>query len=183
MFESIRPSLSVQEYLALEKTAEERHEYVDGYLYAMAGASQRHSRIAGNIFANVWQSALGKNCRVHQNDMRLRVGKTAFYYPDVMVVCNKEEPDPYFETEPCILVEVLSPSTTHIDVREKLREYKRLSSLGTYLIIDPDSLFVRHFWRDNEGVWQQEDITGSGDISLSCLESTLSLTQVYRNVF
>ena len=183
MFESIQPSLSVQEYLDLEKSSKERHENIGGHLYAIAEASQRHSRITGNIFTALWALSNGLGCRIFQNGMRLRIGEATFYYPDVMVVCEQEEPDPYFEVNPCILIEVLSPSTKTVDLREKMLEYKRLPSLHTYLIIDPESLFVRHLWRDEEGVWQQEGITGSGDLPLPYLNATLSLSQIYRNVF
>ncbi|CAN5795451.1 Uma2 family endonuclease [soil metagenome] len=183
MIKPLQSVLSPEDYLEMEKSSEERHEFLSGYMYAMAGASQRHSRIVGNIFATLWQTALNKSCRVHQADMKLRVETSAFYYPDVMVVCDKEEPDPYFETEPCILVEVLSPSTKHIDVREKMLEYKRLPSLQTYLIVDLDSLFVRHLWRDDAGEWQQQDTTGSGTLDMPCLGATLKLSQIYRGVF
>ena len=183
MIKSLQAALSAENYLELEESSEERHEFLGGYLYAMAGGSQKHSRIVGNIFATLWQKAVDKNCRIHQEGMKLRVEASAFYYPDVMVVCGKEEPDPYFETEPCILVEVLSPSTKHIDVREKMLEYKRLPNLQTYLIVDPDSLFVRHLWRDAEGDWQQQDVTGSGDLDMPCLGTSLKLSQIYRGVF
>ena len=78
---------------------------------------------------------------------------------------------------------MLSPSTKSIDVREKMLEYKRLPSLQSYLIIDAESLMVRHCWHDEKGEWQQEDITSSGDIALPCLDTVLSLAQIYRNVF
>jgi Uma2 family endonuclease len=156
----------------------------------MAGASQRHSRITGNIHAYFWQMAQNKGCRVHQEGMKLYVGQQgksdaeqAFYYPDVMVVCDKPVPNDYYETEPCILVEVLSPSTASIDLREKRLEYTRLPSLRTYLIVDQDTLFVRHCWRDEKGHWQQQDLTGDGDIALPCLGGQISLPQVYRGVF
>lgn len=182
MFESVRPDLSVQAYLDSEKSSKERREYLGGYLYAMAGGTGRHNRISLNVAAT-FLGASSSGCRVYQEGMKLRIGEAIFYYPDVMVVCGKEQPDPYFETEPCVLVEVLSPSTKQTDLREKMLEYKRLPSLETYLIVDPDSLFIRHFWCDDGGAWQQQDITGSGDIVLPCLESTLTLSQVYQNVF
>ena len=182
MIRPLQSVLSADEYLELEKSSEKRHEYVEGRLYAMAGGSGRHNRVSLNIAAAFLAVASSK-CRVYQEGMKLQVGETVFYYPDVMVVCDKEEPDPYFETEPCILVEVVSPSTKHIDVREKMLEYKRLPSLQTYLIVDPDSLFVRHLWRDAEGDWQQQDVTGSGDLDMPCLGTSLKLSQIYRGVF
>lgn len=183
-------TISTEEYLEGELSSQVRHEYVGGQVYAMAGGSSRHNRVAGNIYVHFWQLAQGKPCRVYQEGMKLHIGVDAgsdaeklFYYPDVMVVCNKPEPDPYYETEPCILVEVLSPATAAIDLREKRLQYSRLPSLQTYLIVDPESYFVRHFWRNAEGAWQHQDLAGDGEIPLPCLDAMLTLPQVYRGVF
>ena len=185
MLEPFLPVLSVEEYLTSEQASDVRHEYVNGYVYALAGVGQKHSRVAGNIHARLWGLAQNRPCRVHQSDMKLYVeaGGTLFYYPDVMVVCNKPEPDPYFETEPCVLVEVLSPSTRSTDLREKLNAYKSLPSVQTYLIVETERLVVRHISRSADGRWHQEDLTGDGDILLPCLDGTLSLPQIYRGVF
>ncbi len=115
--------------------------------------------------------------------MKLRTEDNVFYYPDVMAVCNKPEPDPFFETEPCILVEVLLPSTKNTDLREKLTAYKSLPSVQTYLIVEAERLAVRRFWVDETRRWKQEDLTGDGDIPLPCLGGELSLPQIYRDVF
>lgn len=183
MLELDLPTMSVEEYLACEQKSSIRHEYVNGYSYAFAGASQSHSRIAGNIFAAFWTLAQGKPCRVHQNDMKLRTEDSVFYYPDVMAICNKPEPDPFFETDPCVLVEVLSPSTKNTDLREKLTAYKSLPSVQTYLIVEAERLAVRRFWVDETRRWNQEDLTGDGDIPLPCLGGVLTLPQIYRGVF
>ena len=185
MLELSFPTMSVEEYLACERNGDVRHEYVNGYTYALAGASQRHSRISLNIAVHLWGLAQGKPCRVHQSDMKLRIKAegSLFYYPDVMVVCDKPEPDPFFETEPCVLVEVLSPSTKSTDLREKLTAYKGLPSVQTYLIVEAERLVVRRFWKETNGHWQQEDLTGDGDIALPCLDGVLTLPQIYRGVF
>ena len=116
--------MAVTEYLESEIGSAVRREYVGGQVYAMAGSSPRYSRIAGNIHAHFWQLAQNRPCRVRQEAVKLRIGtdedpEVAFYYPDVMVVCDKTPPHEYCETEPCILVEVLSPSTVNTDLREK----------------------------------------------------------------
>jgi len=187
----VRPveTVSVKKYLESELSSPSRHEFVGGQVYAMAGGSGRHNRVALGIAA--YLLGLNRtNCRVYQEGMKLHIGQDAandaeklVYYPDVMVVCNKLEPDPYFETEPCILVEVLSPSTLAIDLREKRLEYSRLPSLQTYLIVDPETYFVRHFWRDSKGAWQHQDLAGDGEIPLPCLDAVLTLPQIYRGVF
>lgn len=181
MLRAVPKPMSPEEYLEWEAKQEVRHEYVEGYVYAMAGASNRHNRVCLNIAAFCLAHA-GDGCRVYQENVKLRL-ENLFYYPDVMVVCGGEPPHTYYETDPCILVEVLSPSTALNDVREKVLEYRRIQSLRSYLIVDPESLFVRHFWRDEAGTWQQQDITGSGEIPLPCLGVSLSLAQIYRGIY
>lgn len=173
--------ISVEEYLAEEAKRTARAEYLGGQVYLMAGGTSQHNRISLNIAAHLLSIAPA-TCRVYQEGMKLRADQSTFYYPDVMVVCDKEQTNELYESQPCILVEVLSPSTQNIDLREKLLQYKRLPSLQTYLVVDPESYFVRHFWRAEEG-WQMENLTGSGEITLPCLGASLSLAQVYRNIF
>src|SRR6185503_7069483 len=111
--------LSIDEYFELEERSPIRHEYVDGEVYAMTGVTRRHSRIAGNVFAHAWAAARGGPCRVHVNDLKVRIGDI-IYYPDVMVACGAEPADARIEIAPCLLVEVLSPSTERVDRHEKL---------------------------------------------------------------
>jgi len=190
MVKPVAKPMSVAEYLSSEQASPVRREYVGGQVYAMAGGSSRHNRIAGNIHALCWQLAQDRPCRVYLEGMKLRVGREgsydteqAFYYPDVMVVCDKSLPDEYYETEPCILVEVLSPSSASVDLREKYLEYTRLPSLRTYLVVDSDTLFVRHWHRDEAGHWNHQDLTGDGNIPLPCLGGQITLPQIYRGVF
>jgi Uma2 family endonuclease len=182
MLEFQYPLLNIQEYLVLEETSEIRHEYVEGYIYAMAGGTNRHNRIALNIAAHFLSLASGR-CRVYQEGMKLHLSEKVFYYLDVMVICEKSEPHPLYETEPCILIEVLSPSTKDIDVREKLLNYTSLPSMQMYLLVDAERLAVRHMWRDTVGHCQQQELAGDGEITLPCLNGVLTLAQIYRNVF
>ena len=96
--------LGVEESLALELASPARHEYVDGYVYAMSGPSRRHSRIAMNVGARLWAAARGGPCRVHQTEIKLRIGRN-YYYPDGMVACGPEPDDPYVEDAPCLVVD------------------------------------------------------------------------------
>lgn len=181
----IKPSaqlMTIEEYLRTEPEREVRHEYVHGHIYAMAGGSSIHNRICANIVHLLvgLNLAHGK-CRVYPSDMKLRVGDEKVYYPDAMVVCQGELPNEFYETEPCLLVEVLSPSTKDIDRREKADVYRSLHSLQTYLIVDSESRTVRHYWRE-AGEWRVMDYVQQGDILLPCLEGSVSLEQIYRGV-
>jgi len=120
---------------------EARREYAGGQAYVMTGSSLRRNRIAGNIHAHFWQFAQNPPGRVHQEAVKLRVGRedtaAASYYPDVMVVCGKGPPGEHYKTEPCILVEVLPPYTASVDLREKYLEYTCLPSFRTHLVVQP----------------------------------------------
>ena len=190
MVRPVLKPLSVEEYLESEGRSPVKREYVGGQVYATAGASQRHSLIALNIAVALRRMAESRPCRVHMAEMKLLIGgpktsdfEKAFYYPDAMAVCGGPVPHDCYETEPCVLVEVLSPSTCSVDLREKMLAYQSISSLQTYLIVDTETMTVRHFWRDAQGRWQQQDLTGSGDIALPCLEGTLTFADLYRGAF
>src|SRR6266851_8969722 len=132
------PPPTVEEFLEMEEASLTKHEYVAGEVYALSGATQRHNRIAGNILAQLWAAARDGGCRVFGSDMRLRVGNDAVYYPDVQVDCDPADNEPLFTMKPCVVVEVLSPSTSSIDLREKLMVYQRIKSLRAYMIVFQD---------------------------------------------
>ncbi|MGI8865354.1 MAG: Uma2 family endonuclease, partial [Rubrobacteraceae bacterium] len=144
--------ISVREYLDMEEAATIRHEYVSGTIHAQAGATRQHNIIAGNVFARLWTAARGSTCRVFQNDMKLRVSDDIFYYPDVMVTREPEGQNPTYEDTPCLVVEVVSPSTATIDRREKLNAYRKVSTLKSYLIVDQENKQIERHWRDADGL-------------------------------
>jgi Uma2 family endonuclease len=113
----------------MEEASPTKHEYVAGQVYALTGSTARHNRIAGNIFAQLWNAAGDGPCRVYSSDMRLRIGENAAYYPDLQVVRDPAETEQLYTSSPCLVVEVLSPSTQSIDLREKLMVYQSIKSL------------------------------------------------------
>jgi Uma2 family endonuclease len=176
-----RIALSVEEYLRLEEASLERNEYVAGQIYALAGASLRHNRILGNIFGRLWAVARGGPCRVYAAEVKLRAADDVIYYPDVMVACGSETGHPLLEHAPCLVVEVISPSTGAIDRREKLAAYKRLPSLQAYLIVDQDQRRVERYWRE-EGEWWEQEIAEQGVVPIPCPATQLSLEEIYEGV-
>lgn len=182
MSEPSREMFTKEVYLKLEQTSPVRHEFVGGFLYAMAGGSSQHARISGNIFAKFWLSARGKTCRVYQEAMKFQYRQDVYYYPDVMLVCDKPLPDKFFENQPCVLVEVLSPSTRETDLREKQIAYTAISSLQTYLIVESEKRLVIRHYRDELGEWQIENLEGDGSISIPCLGATLTLEEIFEDI-
>ena len=177
--------MSVEEYLRTEESSPVKREYVAGFVYPLhtqAGASRGHSMIAGNIFATLHPHARKQNCRLHQNDMRLRIEEqNAFYYPDVMLVCQTDTVITLTETAPCLLVEVLSPSTAQIDRLGKYAMYTALPSLETYLIVHQDERRVVEYRRSNEG-WQMREVVQHGEVTTSSLSMALNLDDIYGGV-
>lgn len=146
--------VSVEEYLASEERSRIRHEYVDGRLFAMTGSTLKHNLLSGNLFALLHARVKGEPCRVFAHAVKVRVEATnSFYYPDVMVSCAKLSQSAVFTNQPILLVEVLSPSTSAIDRREKLIAYKQIPSLQEYLIVHQRKRCVEIYRRDEANGW------------------------------
>lgn len=173
--------LSVDEYLAREDASPVRHEYVAGEVYALAGETRRHNQVTGNVFARLWSAVRGGPCRVFVEGVKLRAGSVV-YYPDVMVACGPEPADPRLEEAPCLVVEVLSPSTRTIDRREKLLVHRAIPSLRAYLIVDQERRRVERHWRDDDGAWQRATIVEAGTVPVPCPAIALSLDEIYEGV-
>lgn len=174
--------ISVDEYLEMEERSEVRHEYVGGMLYAMAGSTDRHNRIAFNTARKLADAGDGGPCRVYISDMRFQIGDV-YYYPDVMVACEPPDTDnPTWRTNPCLVVEVLSDSSNSIDRREKLLAYQGIETVQTYLIVHQDSQRVERHFRNEEGRWARADHVHDGYIPIPCPETRLTLEEIYRGL-
>lgn len=168
--------LSEDDYLAQEQASPVKREYADGQVFAMAGASIRHNRIAGNLYL-AWRQ--GSHCRVVIGDVKVK-GRHVYYYPDVMLSCGPEM-DAYVETAPCLVAEVLSPTTEVIDRGEKLHHYQQIASLQAYLLVAQDERRVEVYLRAGE-LWTYQSITDDRLIELPCLDSPLSLPEIYAGL-
>ena len=147
------PRLTPGEYLAYEKSQQLRHELVDGYLYAMTGASDRHEEIALNLATALRVHLRGGPCRVYKGDLKIRVADD-FYYPDVFVRCSETRGDAYFKTDPVLVAEVLSPSTQRYDRGDKRLAYSMLPTLRDYVLIAQDRMYVELYSANTAGASQ-----------------------------
>jgi Uma2 family endonuclease len=176
-------TLSVEEYLALEVATGVKHEYVLGQVYALAGASEAHNRIAVNVLAALLPAARATGCRVVGSDQKLQPGNDLYYYPDVQVLCDPTDDDPLVKRRPCVVVEVSSDRTEAIDRREKLLVYRGIASLLVYLIVAQDRREVTAHLRDAAGTWQTRQAVGMDTIEIGCLgDHELSLDAIYQDV-
>lgn len=175
--------ISVEDYLAGEKTSPVRHEYVDGVVYAMAGGTMRHSRLGKNIYSRLERHLEGSACEAFIFDTKVRVSPKIYYYPDVVVTCEQLADDALEIIAPRLIVEVLSDSTAATDRREKLREYRTVPTLHEYLIISQNEMRVELFRRQEKDIWQLLILTQPEDsLTLESVGLTVTLAEVYRNV-
>lgn len=183
----IPSKMSETEYLAFERASDTKHEYVNGDIIDMAGASWEHSLIVGNTVTAL-NNALGdKNCYVSPQDLCIKATMFHSYrYPDVVVVCGKPKyTDDKFDTvmNPTVIIEVLSPSTETEDKVKKLREYRQIETLQEYLIISQDSPVVERYLRQESGDWLYSEISGlESSIKLPSLEISLEFTAIYKKL-
>ena len=186
------PSLhiGVDDYLTSEQRAEIKNEYLAGQIVAMTGASRRHGLLAGELFALLKPHARRKGCQLFIADMKVRIdheGESWFYYPDLVLACDPADDDPLYVRHPCLLVEVISPSTESIDTREKLLAYRLLPSLHGYLLLRQDRLQADLYQRvaqEGGGTrWQHQRLTQPGDVlTLPCLDAQTTLAEVYADL-
>lgn len=180
------PRLTPEDYLALDRQAEEKNEFIDGVVIGMAGGSEAHDLITGNVFAAL-RAALQGACRVYTSNMRVQVHPSGMYvYPDVTVVCGPSHlADDHRDTllNPTLVVEVLSPSTERRDRGRKARLYRALPSLNEYLLIAQDGPYVERLFRQANGQWGiAETDDPQGVVELATGPCRLAMADIYADV-
>ena len=182
MSQALLKPLNEDDYLSIELQASVRHEFVQGAIYAMAGGSANHNRVAVNLASHCNLRATG-NCQTFVSDMKLRLDAgSVFYYPDVMLVCDPHDDEAYFKTSPCMVAEVLSPTTESTDRREKWAAYQKLPSLREYLLLAQDRPCVEVYQRINLRQWGMTVLEAGDTLVLSCVDLRISLEDLYRGV-
>lgn len=177
--------LTEQEYLAGEECSDVRHEYIDGHVFAMSGAGERHNRIALNIAFRLRAAARGSRCGVFISDMKLYIrDRRIYYYPDVMLTCDDSDADELYKERPCLVAEVLSNSTEAIDRREKFAIYQTIPSLRYILLIRTNYANVEYYCRNNLGEWETGLLEGDELLGIECgaCRTDLGLLHVYEDV-
>ena len=179
--------ISVDDYLLGEQQTDIKHEYLDGQVVAMGGASDRHGLLTVSLASLLLPHARRKGCQLFVADMKLRLdhdGASYFYYPDLVLSCDPADREsPLYRRTPCLLVEVLSPSTERIDTREKLLAYRLLPSLREYLLLRQDTLHAELYQRRDDGGWTHQRLKQPDDaFSLLCLQASVSLRDIYADI-
>lgn len=178
-------SVSFPEYLAQEEASETKHELVNGEIFAMAGGTREHARLAMRVGIALGAQFRGRSCEVFSSDLRVRVLATGLAtYPDVSVVCGKFEQDPEDANtlvNPVVLVEVLSDSTEGYDRGEKFGHYRRIPSLREYVLVSQRRPRIEVFRRNEDGTWTLFEAEASGSVKLTSIGCELAVDEVYAN--
>ncbi|PYS61894.1 MAG: hypothetical protein DMF74_15055 [Acidobacteria bacterium] len=187
MSQQLKPHISPQEYLRLERQAEHKSEYLNGELFAMSGASRKHNLLTINIGGSLNQQLRGKPGEVYASEMRVKVRATGLYtYPDVVVVFGEPQlEDEYLDTllNPTVLVEVLSKSTERYDRIAKTSYYRTLDSLKEHLLVSQDEIRVEHYVKQADGTWLLiEHRSLDSDVELQSIGCSLGLRDIYDKV-
>jgi len=176
--------LSPEEYLEAEKTSQIKHEYIDGQVYEIAGASDAHVTVTGNLFVLLRNHLRGSGCRVYMAEMKAQIEAiNRYYYPDLMVTCDlRDKETDYFKSNPCLIVEVLSESTEAFDRGKKFNDYRHLESLQEYVLISQDPMNVECFRRNEKGRWELYPYEQGQEIHLASVNFHCPIAAIYEDV-
>lgn len=176
--------LSPEQYLALEAESHIKHEYIDGEVYAMAGASDAHVTIAGNIFTALRAHLRGSGCRVYIADMKARIKSiNRYFYPDVMVTCDeRDKKSDNYKRFPKLIIEVLSESTEAFDRGDKFADYQKIETLTEYVLVNTKKQRIDTFRRTEEGLWMLQSYEISEAFELKSVGFTGTMEMVYEDV-
>lgn len=181
-----QPRCTPEQYLAMERRADHKSEYINGRVVAMAGASRAHNLLAGNFYRELSRQLQGRPCEAYISDMRVKVSQTGLYtYPDVAVACGDiryEDAGSDTLLNPAVIVEVLSPSTEAYDRGEKFAHYRRLESLREYLLVTQDKVRIEHYVRQGDQWLLSEISDPQGSVHLAAIDCNVGVSEIYDKV-
>ncbi|MBG1264990.1 Uma2 family endonuclease [Nostoc sp. WHI] len=177
--------ITPEAYLQLEEKSNIKHEYIDGQVYAMAGTTDTHNTIVGNLFILIRNHFRGSDCRVYFADIKARIEKrNRFYYPDLIVTCDpKDRETSTYKRFPKLIIEVLSDSTEAFDRGDKFNDYQTLDSLEEYVLVNSKHQRIETFRRNDQGLWVlQTYIPTDQTFELQSINLTASFADLYQDV-
>jgi Uma2 family endonuclease len=178
--------LTEEQYLAIERAAEFRSEFVDGEMFAMSGGTNRHGLIQRNLFGELYLALRGGACGPFGSDSRVRVSSRAYVYPDVTVVCGEQQPfDEHDDIlmNPVAVFEVLSPSTEKYDRGLKSRLYRSIDSLRDYVLVDQEQVRIEQYTRQADGTWTLRDYqVPDQELKIDSIGVAIPLRRIYDRV-
>ncbi|WP_446008365.1 Uma2 family endonuclease [Candidatus Electrothrix sp.] len=179
--------ISPEEYLNIERRSTSRSEYVDGEMFAMAGATRQHNRISSNLVSEINQHIKSGDCNIYSSDLRVHVPSTGYFtYPDIVITCGKEEfTDAHNDVlvNPLVIIEILSDSTASIDRGKKFEQYRELASFVEYLLIEQRTPHIEQYILYDAQEWRYRTIRGIDEqVIIQAIDCTLLLRDIYHKV-
>jgi Uma2 family endonuclease len=180
---SDRVIMTAEEYLTWEPTQEERYEYWDGEVIAMSGGTLNHNRVSGNFFRLLADALVDRPYEVYIVDIKVQVELgQKYFYPDVIVTCDRRDDDPQVVKFPCSIVEVLSPSTEALDRGAKFAKYRQFSTLQEFVLVQVEQPVVEVFRRNEQGQWVLSEYALDDRLRLESVSIEIAIADLYRQV-
>lgn len=179
-----RAYLTPEDYLAGEQNATIKHEYHDGEVYAMAGASESHNLITGNLYSQLRSHLRGSPCQIFFADIKVQIeSQNRFYYPDLLVTCDlRDRETRYYKKHPKLVIEILSDSTEAFDRGDKFQHYRHLESLEEYVLVSQTHPSVDVFRRTGDRTWRFQSYGADETVCFASLEFECAIATIYEDV-
>ena len=182
-----KQKFTIQEYLEIEETALEKHEYYKGEIFAMSGSKVPHNAIAGNLYANLHSKLRGKKCKPYNSDQRIHIkANSLFTYPDISIFCGEIitlNNDNWNVLNPTVIIEVLSPSTKNYDRGEKFKLYRDIPTLKEYILVDSESIHIEIFRLNENNHWELEEYNQTDEsLKVKAVNENILISEVYEGV-
>lgn len=182
-----KQKFSIEEYLEMENTSAEKHEYYLGEIFAMSGAKVPHNTIFSNLFGELSIKLKRKKCRPYGSDMRIHIpDNTLFTYPNISIVCGELQTlnnDNWNVLNPVVIIEILSPSTKNYDRDEKFKLYRDIATLKEYILVDSESIHIEVFRLNETHHWELEEYNSAEEqLYIKAINEKLSIAEIYDGV-
>ena len=182
-----KQKFTIEEYLAMEEAATEKHEYYKGEIFAMSGPKVPHNTISINMLVELGNKLKGKKCRPFSSDQRIHIEtNTLFTYPDISIICGEPETlnnDNWNVLNPAIIIEVLSPSTRNYDRGEKFKLYRDIPALKEYILVDSETIHIEIFRLNDSNHWELEEYDAVEEmLYIKTINERISLADIYAGV-
>lgn len=178
------PHLTPQQYLDWEQQQPVKHEYINGEIYAMTGGTIFHNDIAINLTSALKSHLRGKGCKVQMVDVKVGISeKGPFFYPDLMVTCDqRDKKERLIVYHPCLIIEILSPSTEAFDRGDKFKFYRQIDTLKEYVLIDTKKINVECFRLNEKGLWELHPYQENDEIYLNSINFSCPISLIYEDI-
>ena len=182
-----KQKFSIEDYLEMENTSIEKHEYYKGEIFAMSGAKMPHNDISKNLSGNLYVKLKGKKCQPYGSDVRIHIeSNTLFTYPDISIICGDvvtRNNDDYNVLNPTVIIEILSPSTKNYDRGEKFKLYRDIPTLKEYILVDSESIHIEVFRLNENNHWELEEYNSTENLlHIKAINENILISEIYEGV-